>query len=202
MTKEHEAGKSSVENILSSARSEKDCIMKRMSSPKMATDKNIMATVLDKADAEFQKAWKDRRLSLARHAKFCTFASSLNQVNVEIHELTEMLKIKTGFEETLASVISASTYLKASREKVQELSNRVSKTEKEGQALAKDVPEHQASIEMGLKQLVDKWKGLEDVMTDKRQKLDSAMDYFQHLQQAETFIKEGNRSLLEWSRQV
>ena len=55
---------------------------------------------------------------------------------------------------------------------------------------------------MGLKQLVDKWKGLEDLMTDKRQKLDSALDYFQHLQQAETFIKEGNRSLLEWSRQV
>ena len=55
---------------------------------------------------------------------------------------------------------------------------------------------------MGLKQLTDKWVGLKDSMTRQGQKLESAMDYFQHLQKGETFIKESNRSLLEWSKQV
>ena len=78
----------------------------------------------------------------------------------------------------------------------------MSKTKKEGGVLVKDVPEHRASIEMGLKQLTDKWVGLKDSMTRQGQKLESAMEYFQHLQKGETFIKESNRSLLEWSKQV
>ena len=69
----------------------------------------------------------------------------------------------------------------------------MSKTKKEGGGLAKDVLEHRASIEMGLKQLTDKWTGLKDSISRHGQKLESAMDYFQHLQKADYFIKDSNR---------
>ena len=206
MAKEHEAGRNSIQEILIIAKREQQGIISKIdglqSKSLMEEDRVIIAKSLDNIEVDFNQAWNDRKQSLTRHAKFCLFAGNLQQLSVEINELTEMLKVKTGIEESLSSVIAASTYLNASQDKVYELSRRVTKIKEEGNFLSKNLTEHQATIDMGLKQVTDKWKGLQELIKSQQQKLGLASEYFQMLEKVEMFLKEANRTLLDWSKQI
>ena len=65
-----------------------------------------------------------------------------------------------------------------------------------------EIPEHQATIEMGLKQLQDKWKMLSELIHSQKEKMKYAREYFQLAEHSEKFIRETNKLLLEWSRRL
>lgn len=86
--------------------------------------------------------------------------------------------------------------------KTSSLESRLQNCEEQGTTLSAEMPEHQATIEMGLKQLYDKWKNLTEQFYVKTDKLKSANEYFKLVAQTELFLRKSNKMLLEWSRKL
>ena len=204
MAREHEAGKKSILEILETAKLERANTMKRMNEMKtkhlLQKDREALENIVENAEKEFMTSWDDRKQSLTRHAKFCLFASSLKNLSTDMFEFVEMLKIKTQVEESLASTMASSAYLSAADTKMAELGDRVVAIRHEGEILCQDLPEHKTTMDMGLKQVSDKWSSLLQLVQVRRQIMSAARDYFALLEKAETFLKDANRTLLDWSR--
>ena len=86
--------------------------------------------------------------------------------------------------------------------KLPELESRFKNIEEQGKLLSAEMPEHNATIEMGLQQLYDKWKNLSDDIDTKHNNLKSAREYFDMVETTERFLKEANKNLLEWSKKL
>jgi hypothetical protein len=86
--------------------------------------------------------------------------------------------------------------------KIPELHGRLKNTEEQGKLLSDEMPEHHATIEMGLQQLYDKWKNVNEEIGTQDVKLMSAKEYFQFIEKTEMFLREANKNLLEWSKKL
>ena len=86
--------------------------------------------------------------------------------------------------------------------KIPELHGRLKNIEERGKLLSDEMPEHHATIEMGLQQLYDKWKNVNEEIGTQEVKLKSARDYFQFIEKTEMFLREANKNLLEWSKKL
>ena len=85
---------------------------------------------------------------------------------------------------------------------IPELQRRLANTEEQGKILSSEMPEHHATIEMGLQQLYDKWKNLNDEIGERNDKLRSAKEYFELIERTEKFLKDANKNLLDWSKRL
>ena len=86
--------------------------------------------------------------------------------------------------------------------KISDLERRLKNSEEQGTSLSTEMPEHQATIEMGIKQLYDKWMNINEEIAIQNGKLKSAKEYFQLVDKTETFLREANKNLLEWSKKL
>ena len=85
---------------------------------------------------------------------------------------------------------------------ITELQRRLANTEEQGKILSSEMPEHHATIEMGLQQLYDRWKNLNDDISEQNDKLRSAKEYFELIERTEKFLKDANKNLLDWSKRL
>ena len=206
MAREHEAGKSSLMEILRFAKRERDTIIKKMDEMKSKTllqrDRQTLSKLLDTFESDFESSWRERKKSLTKHAKFCLFTNSLRGLNQDMHELQETVKMKTTPGETMSSVQGAEQYLGSIQGTVNELEQRLKLCSSEGNQLIKEMPVHATTIQMSLNQAQDNWKNLQDMIKSKRTQLSSAKEYFKLLEETERFLSEANKSLLSWSRRI
>ena len=72
----------------------------------------------------------------------------------------------------------------------------------EGEAIAEEMPAHQATTKMGLDQMEERWNALKDLVAAAKEKSAAAQLYFQLLGECDDFLHDANRSLLGWSRKV
>ena len=86
--------------------------------------------------------------------------------------------------------------------KLSELERRLKNSEEQGKSLCTEMPEHHATIEMGLKQLYDKWKNINEEISLQKLRINSAEEYFTLIEQSEDFLREANKNLLEWSKNL
>jgi hypothetical protein len=119
MAREHEAGRTSILEILRFARGERDAVIKRMDSMKsrrqLQRDRETLQRLLETFESDFETIWSERKRSLTRHAKFCLFAGGLNRLSQDMHELHETLRVKTSLGQEAAgpSVSAARNYMDA-----------------------------------------------------------------------------------------
>ena len=85
---------------------------------------------------------------------------------------------------------------------IPELQRRLTNTEEQGKQLSTEMPEHHATIEMGLQQLYDKWKNLNDEVGEQNDRLKSAREYFELIERTERFLRDANKNLLDWSKRL
>ena len=75
MAREHEAGRTSILEIVRFARGERDDLVKKMDSMKcrslLQTDRESLQQLLESIAADFEQVWLERKRALTRHAKFC-----------------------------------------------------------------------------------------------------------------------------------
>ena len=206
MAREHEAGRSSLLEILRFAKRERDSIVKKMDQMKCKTlvqrDKNTLLKLLDTFETDFDVSWEERKRALTRHAKFCLFSGGLRQLSQDIHELHEMVKVKTALGETASSVNASKKYLSALPGALKEMEHRMNYCVQEGNTLAQEMPVHQATIKMGLTQLQEKWANLQGLIETKTSQLHSASQYFHLFEEADSFLRGANQSVLDWSKKV
>ena len=81
-----------------------------------------------------------------------------------------------------------SDYLGSVLHQIPELQRRLANTEEQGKILSSEMPEHHATIEMGLQQLYDKWKNLNDEIGERNDKLRGAKEYFELIERTERFL--------------
>ena len=72
----------------------------------------------------------------------------------------------------------------------------------EGEAVAEEMPAHQATIKLGLDQVEERWKGLNGLAAAAKEKSAAAERYYKLLGDCDDFLRDANRSLLGWSRKV
>ena len=88
-----------------------------------------------------------------------------------------------------------SDYLGSVLHQIPELQRRLTNTEEQGKQLSTEMPEHHATIEMGLQQLYDKWKNLNDEIGEQNDRLKSAREYFELIERTEKFLRDANKNL-------
>ena len=75
MAREHEAGRTSILEIVRFARGERDTLVEKMDSmkcrPLLKTDRETLQRLLESVAADFEQEWLERKRALTRHAKFC-----------------------------------------------------------------------------------------------------------------------------------
>ena len=75
MAREHEAGRTSILEIVRFARGERDTLVQKMDSmkcrPLLRSDKETLQRLLESVAADFERVWLERKRTLTRHAKFC-----------------------------------------------------------------------------------------------------------------------------------
>ena len=75
MAREHEAGRTSILEIVRFARGERDTLVQKMDSmkcrPLLRRDKETLQRLLESVAADFERVWLERKRTLTRHAKFC-----------------------------------------------------------------------------------------------------------------------------------
>ena len=75
MAREHEAGRTSILEIVRFARGERDTLVQKMDSmkcrPLLRSDKETLQRLLESVAADFERLWLERKRALTRHAKFC-----------------------------------------------------------------------------------------------------------------------------------
>ena len=206
MAREHEAGKSSLLEILRFAKRERDGIVKKMDEMKcrslLQKDKATLLKLLDTFEAEFDSAWQERKRSLTKHAKFCLFTGGQKQLCQDIHELHETIKVKTTMGESVSSVNASKAYLEGLPPTLKEMEQRMNYCNLEGNQLANEMPVHQATLKMGLTQLLEKWSNLQNLIENRKEVLHSASQYFHLYEESESFLRGANNSMLDWSRRV
>ena len=101
----------------------------------------------------------------------------MKQLSQDIHELHETIKVKTTLGESASSVNSSKMYLSGLPDTLKEMEQRLNYCVKEGNYLATEMPVHQATIKMGLTQLQEKWKNLQELIESKTDNLHSASQY-------------------------
>ena len=72
----------------------------------------------------------------------------------------------------------------------------------EGEAVAEEMPAHQATIKLGLNQVEERWNGLNGLAAAAKEKSAAAERYYKLLGDCDDFLRDANRSLLGWSRKV
>ena len=85
---------------------------------------------------------------------------------------------------------------------IPELQRRLANTEEQGKLLSAEMPEHHATIEMGLQQLYDKWKNVNEEIGEQNSRLKSAREYFELIAKTESFLRDANKHLLDWSKRL
>ena len=85
---------------------------------------------------------------------------------------------------------------------IPDLQTRLANTEEQAKLLSAEMPEHHATIEMGLQQLYDKWKNLNEEIDEQNSKLKSAREYFELIGRTENFLRDANKNLLDWSKRL
>ena len=75
MAREHEAGRTSILEIVRFARGERDTLVQKMDSmkcrPLLRSDKETLQRLLESVAEDFERVWLERKRTLTRHAKFC-----------------------------------------------------------------------------------------------------------------------------------
>eukprot|EP00094_Tigriopus_californicus_P002724 TCALIF_02628-PA protein Name:"Similar to unc-89 Muscle M-line assembly protein unc-89 (Caenorhabditis elegans)" AED:0.08 eAED:0.03 QI:0/0.71/0.12/1/1/0.87/8/85/2824 len=206
VTREHEAGRTSLLEILRFAKRERDSIVKKIGDQKskhlLKADKDTLEELLDTFETDFQTAWNERKKVLTKHAKFCLFTTSLRQLSQDIHSLQETAKIRTTLGETLSSVNAANAYLQEIQPLLQDFKRRINLCEQESKSIMEQMPVHRATVKLGLDQVHERWNILHDWLDTHGQRLSSAVEYFGLLEQSENFSRDANKTLLEWSQRI
>ncbi|XP_059093271.1 muscle M-line assembly protein unc-89-like isoform X2 [Tigriopus californicus] len=206
LAREHEAGRTSLLEILRFAKRERDSIVKKIGDQKskhlLKADKDTLEELLDTFETDFQTAWNERKKVLTKHAKFCLFTTSLRQLSQDIHSLQETAKIRTTLGETLSSVNAANAYLQEIQPLLQDFKRRINLCEQESKSIMEQMPVHRATVKLGLDQVHERWNILHDWLDTHGQRLSSAVEYFGLLEQSENFSRDANKTLLEWSQRI
>ncbi len=123
MAREHEAGRTSIMEILRFARSERDSLVRKMDSMKsrkfLQQDRDTVQRLLDNFESDFDRLWLERKATLTRHAKFCLFSGGLNRLSQDMHELHETVRVKMSLvgggagHDAASNVAAARSYIDA-----------------------------------------------------------------------------------------
>lgn len=206
LAREHEAGRSSLLEILRFAKRERDSIVKKIGDQKskhlLKADKETLEELLDTFETDFQTAWNERKKVLTKHAKFCLFTTSLRQLSQDIHTLQETAKIRTTLGETMSSVTAANAYLQDIQPLLQDFNRRINLCEQDSKIIVQEMPVHQATVKLGMDQVHERWNILQDWLNTHGKRLSSAVEYFNLLEQSEKFSRDANKALLEWSQRI
>ena len=75
MAREHEAGRTSILEIVRFARGERDTLVQKMDSmkcrPLLKRDRETLQRLLESVVEDFEQVWLERKRALTKHAKFC-----------------------------------------------------------------------------------------------------------------------------------
>ena len=75
MAREHEAGRTSILEIIRFARGERDTLVDKMDSMKcrllLKRDREMLQRLLESVSEDFGQVWLERKRVLTSHAKFC-----------------------------------------------------------------------------------------------------------------------------------
>ncbi len=204
MAREHEAGRGSLLEIVRFAKRERDVLVHKMDELKsrslMAKDRAAVASLLETVEADFQGEWNRRKNALTKSARFCLLANAIKSLSQDIQELHQTAKMKMAVGETVASLQGAFKFLDVIS--LGEIERRIVACRDDAASLERDVPMHAASVKMSLAQVEDSWKKLNDFLSEQQSKLASAEDYFRLLDESERFLRDANKRLLIWSRQI
>jgi hypothetical protein len=209
MAQEHEAGKRSTLEKVNFALHESLLVQGKVEAHQKAfpingssllgSGTNTLQSLVAAIQADFDTGWKERKQVLTKHAKFCIFAASVQQLTRDIEDMTKTIEIKTTLEATQSSLSFATAVLnKIKDQNMSEIITRLRDCRTSGEVLAKDIPEHKSTVELGLQQLKEKFKGLETLLGNR----EVASEYFHLLHATEGFLREANKRILDWSRKA
>jgi hypothetical protein len=207
MAREHEAGRSSFLEILRFTRRERDSIVRKMEEQKsrhlLERDRAVIVALLDDVEADFEAAWSERKRALTKHAKFCIYSAAVRAICAEIVQMRETVRAKTNVGETSSSAESAIAFLNDSFPALYgKLHERMEQCQREGCALEEEISAHQATIRLGNAQMKEKMSQLHEFVIAEAEKLKLAAEFFKLLDDTESFIRDANRALIEWSRKI
>ena len=111
IAKEHEAGKTSVIEIVKFSKRERDEICNKIREHKskyyLDPDEKALKSIPEMRVDAFEREWNLRKQSLTKHAKFCLFTTSVKQIAGDLDELHQSINSRCKLEENIGSVTSS-----------------------------------------------------------------------------------------------
>ncbi|XP_031789486.1 uncharacterized protein LOC100679567 isoform X4 [Nasonia vitripennis] len=137
---------------------------------------------------------------LQERLDFCLFGDDLDKINAELRDLAEQLATITGWlGESLAAARGASEAFTQFEKTLDILEKRVEEfIRKTEVTVGKNLPK----IENELSGLKNKLKTLKNLTEETRQKINSSIEYFELLEEAKEWFKEGSKLLIIVARKA
>ncbi|PSN37212.1 hypothetical protein C0J52_12781, partial [Blattella germanica] len=198
LLKEHEASRQAILELFKFTENESEQIIKRIQQqePEIPGKHDIerVTVLMEEKRQAWEIAWTERKIQLEQHQQLCQFDSDLHQINTSLNDLsTQLSAIRGQYGESLASA-KATSLAFVYFEKTIETFVRTAE-----EMLSSD---HGSSshIEHELTLLKTRWSAFHNQVVESRRLIDLSIQYFQLVEEAEEWFREGSKLLLTIAR--
>ncbi|CAH1976516.1 unnamed protein product [Acanthoscelides obtectus] len=203
--REYESARQTIVERLRFAQTECDQISQRIrqQEPEAAAeqDTNKLQHVLELRRAEFESQWRRRHDSLESHRQLCVFDSELKQINSSIEEISRQVRnVKGQYGESVPSAKAVSQTFNNVEQSMESLERRIQTLVKTGEKLLAECHAQSPYVQSQLSGLQDRWNNLKNQAKTVRSLMDMSVPYFQLVDEADEWFKEGSKLLVTIAR--
>ncbi|KAJ8954877.1 hypothetical protein NQ318_016813, partial [Aromia moschata] len=203
--REHELSRQTIIERLRFAQTECDQIAQRIrkQEPESAAEQDVnkLQHVIELRRGEFENQWRQRHDSLESHKQICQFDSDLSQINESIDDLTQQIKdLKGQYGESLSSAKATSQSFGYFEKTVEALELRIKNFVDVGEKLLAERHAQSPHIQSHISDLQDRWNNLKKQVQSTRSLIDLSIPYFQLVEEADDWFKEGSKLLVTIAR--
>ncbi|CAG9864548.1 unnamed protein product [Phyllotreta striolata] len=202
---EHESQKQTITERLRFAQAECDQIADRITKqePPDAAQRDVakLQHVLQLQRAEFERQWKQKQDSLLSQRQISAFDGDLKTINENIEDINKQLKsAKNQYGESLSSAKAALQAFGEIEELVKTMEERIQSFIKSSEKLIAENHQDATHVQSEISALQDRWNNLKNQMKTTRSLIDTSVHYFQLVEEADEWFREGSKLLVTIAR--
>nr|CAI5864924.1 unnamed protein product [Callosobruchus analis] len=203
--REYESARQTIVERLRFAQTECDQISQRIRNQEPAAaaeqDINKLQHVLEIRRAEFESQWRQRHDNLESHRQLCVFDTELKQINSSIEEISRQVRSTKGqYGESVPSAKAVSQTFCNLEKSMGTLEQRIQTFVKSGENLLAERHPQSSYVQSKLSDLQDRWNNLKNQAKTTRSLMDMSVPYFQLVEEADEWFKEGSKLLVTIAR--
>ncbi|PNF38127.1 hypothetical protein B7P43_G14605, partial [Cryptotermes secundus] len=205
LLKEHEASRQAVLELFKFTQNESEQIITRIwqQEPHTTAQHDIqrVTVLLEEKRNAWELAWMERKIQLEQHQQLCQFDSDLHLINSSLNDLSAQLSaIRGQYGESLAGAKATSLAFVYFEKTIELLQLRIQTFVSTANQMLSSEHVSSQHIERELKMLQTRWTAFHSQVVESRRLIDLSIKYFQLVEEAEEWFREGSKLLLTIAR--